>query len=383
MRTAPLRRLPKLALPALILICVVAVGAFASLGAAPNGYQEVRFDQIHPSQAAVVDWEIFASTCHTAKCEEKFGVYGNDQDIYIKMRLVKLNRGRSDPNEGNYRLSKAAMNKIKKGPSYVTVNMDGRTYKAPFLKSIKRHTLVFKYDISDDDGVDDGGAWCSGNGRGKKDLDGIGLQDFRSHGCAPSNRAHMLGGEYYRQFYADRSSTFPRYKVDKSTTDIEVNSTLDNGLCKKPKRKPSEGDNSISAAVHYQCSSLLAVGEGINGVNWSEDLPIHKWTGVTREVGRGRIVQLDLTSRAYTVTKRGKGVHQGPLMRLVGGRSGGLSDKYPHALDSVLIPQLTIEHRPEWEAHGHSLMADSEGYVRCYYIKCDADGNGFIPENWK
>ena len=122
---------------------LVVAGLF-TMGAS-TGTREVNFSEIQaPLFQQKVQWDIWPSTCHRNKCDEKLGTFGNDQNIYFKAELR---------NFGNYRFDKATARKLKKGPSYISITVSGNVYKAPLIKLISRRILVFKYDVSDEDAL--------------------------------------------------------------------------------------------------------------------------------------------------------------------------------------------------------------------------------------
>ena len=332
----------------LIVVALVGVSVRGADAATEVGLEQIQA----PLYQQISGWKIEASACKSYRCEEKFGTYGLDQDIYFHASLTYLH----PQGDGDYKFTKAAVRKMMAEDSYISIAVNNNSYKAKLIRTIKRKILVFHYDISDEDAV------ChTVPGGGQKDVHGIGLLTPASvYGCSPSQK---LGGEAYGQLFRDGAGSFGWFKVDKSLTGFHADPNIDNGLCRKPKRnRPHD----ISQDLYRDCSKLLALGSEITGINWSKTIPISDWEGVEREDGMGRIKWVDL---AYKQELVGGKVHIDNLNPIV--YMAYMPGEDHLDLERLLIPQLGIEHRKEWTmSEGHNAVLDEEGYVRCYHRKC-------------
>ncbi len=383
MWTAPRWRLPRLSLPALLLLAFAAALLWlpSTDTISASDARQVSWQELQRS----AKWEVWADTCTKSICREDVGTFGSDQDIYIKAKLI----GVGSDTGNNYQLSKDARRKTKRGESVVTITLDGGyRYGAPLVRILNRNTLVFHFDI------DDESAKCGGGTGGSSlvDTSGIGIQHPGGNpsGCAASNYSQSLGGERYDRLYDFRSyyssdlrGEFPRFRVNKTITGITTDPGIDAGFCEYwPKRKRQSRD--IPMDIHTQCSALLRMAQDMTGVDWSPDVPIEHWNGVKREgVGTGLITEVRL-GQSYSYP----GDDHIYYHHRIGGRVFGrhLDDAIREhrrlGLHYMTIPQLNIDHRREWERHGHALMEDEAGYVVCYSIKCDKDGNPFVPDKY-
>ena len=350
----------------LALVVIMAASALVLMGAS-NGYQEVSFADIQHNGTV---WQLWPSTCDKKTCKEKFGTYGKDQSIYIKAKLIAV-KGK----HGNYRLDRAARKRIQREDSYISVVVLAPVYKAELVAIRGGNILVFEYDIDNEDNLCLDGSRNEQERKALKARNGIGLTRPDQPGCGPPTQ--MLGGETYMHLWHHKSQEWVRYQVDKTKTGItDLDPKLDWGKCIEPKRKARRYD--LPVEVYNQCRDLLFMARELTGINWSKDVPISEWDGVKRvDVGRGRVVSVDLDTAVYAVAGK---VHERGLLAVLGPERRPVLDLLRIKAGRWPDTEPWIEHRREWEPHTHSLAVDGDGYVLCYYKKCDAEGRPFMPE---
>ncbi len=112
----------------------------------------------------------------------------------------------------------------------------------------------------------------------------------------------------------------------------------------------------------------------LKGLAWHPNIPIEHWNGITREGrGHGPLKSAMLGPAWHRISGR---IGEWDLRGVVGNGSTNA------LLEEVYLPQMNICHNPQWVGHGHSMFVGEDGYVKCYWIKCDAGGQPFEPDGF-